>query len=197
LILLVRYLWPVGFKATRLFASQYNPDEKVEYHCAILDSDDGPVVGLSFIPVSHILIAFKFQVIPEDDKDNPIVEKTPTDAHRRILININRVSFPTLLLTYLLLLYVKAKRRDVKHLGAGPGFFGISNQTVVDMLNQMPESHLAWQTEPSKYEAISGRVDHKPSRRQSSCFSEDEELDENSAIEDGRSSENELWREKK
>jgi hypothetical protein len=162
--LLVRYLWPVGFKATRLFASQYNPDEKVEYHCAILDSDDGPV----------------FQVIPEDDKDNPIVEKTPTDAHRRILININR-----------------AKRRDVKHLGAGPGFFGISNQTVVDMLNQMPESHLAWQTEPSKYEAISGRVDHKPSRRQSSCFSEDEELDENSAIEDGRSSENELWREKK
>ena len=39
-----RYIWPVGFEASRLYPSMTHPDRQSVYICRVLEKDDRPVV---------------------------------------------------------------------------------------------------------------------------------------------------------
>jgi len=69
-----RYLWPVGYRSSRLYPSMNDPDHRVQYYCAIKDGGSDPT----------------FEVIPEDEPDKPITAVTATACHCIILKRLNK-----------------------------------------------------------------------------------------------------------
>ncbi len=64
-----RYIWPVGFKSSRMYNSYVNVDSRVEYVSEILDGgDSGPV----------------FKVTAVDDPENPAVATAASSAWQTV-----------------------------------------------------------------------------------------------------------------
>ncbi|KAK8817052.1 hypothetical protein WA556_002950, partial [Blastocystis sp. ATCC 50177/Nand II] len=65
-----KYIWPVGFKSTRMYYSFKNPQQKVLYTSEIIDGgSDGP----------------RFMVTAEDAPEEPLVAATPSAAWQYVL----------------------------------------------------------------------------------------------------------------
>jgi hypothetical protein len=65
-----RHTWPIGFVSSRYFSSMANPEVKVRYTSAIVDSPEGKP---------------QFIVTAEDDADHPIIAHSPSAAWRTVL----------------------------------------------------------------------------------------------------------------
>lgn len=64
-----KHVWPVGFESTRYFSSMINPEKRVKYTSRILDGGDKP----------------QFEVVADDDLENPIYSHSPSGAWRTVL----------------------------------------------------------------------------------------------------------------
>jgi hypothetical protein len=70
-----KYLWPVGFVSTRLFASMIVPGKRVRYRCLITDGGDAPL----------------FSIEAEDDPGNAVTGKTATAVWTIVLKRVQEV----------------------------------------------------------------------------------------------------------
>ncbi|KAG6847972.1 hypothetical protein H0H93_004523 [Arthromyces matolae] len=112
-----RYIFPVGFEVTRRYLSTINPNIEVVYHCTILDGGDGP----------------KFQIVPSDVPDRPIIAGTATGAWSSIVKQANSI-----------------RNRQHSNSVSGPDFFGLGQNTIKHLIQELPNADrlrdYVWQT---------------------------------------------------
>lgn len=70
-----RYIWPVGYKVSRLYGSMLDPEKQTTYVCRITDGGDGP----------------RFHVEPEDQPTKPIIATTATGAWTTVVRQVNAI----------------------------------------------------------------------------------------------------------
>ncbi|KAH9480736.1 Transforming growth factor beta regulator 1 [Psilocybe cubensis] len=102
-----RYIFPVGYEVTRRYLSTVDPTIEVVYHCTILDGGDGP----------------KFQIIPSDRPDKPIIAGTATGAWSNIVKQANAI-----------------RNRQHSNSVSGPDFFGLGQNTIKHLIQQLPNA---------------------------------------------------------
>ncbi|KAJ4482411.1 F/Y rich C-terminus-domain-containing protein [Lentinula aciculospora] len=100
-----RYIFPVGYTVTRRYLSTIDPTSDVVYHCTILDGGDGP----------------KFQIVPSDEPDKPLIASTATGAWSSIVRKANDI-----------------RKRQHSNSVSGPDFFGLSQNTIRHLIQQLP-----------------------------------------------------------
>lgn len=100
-----RYIFPIGYEVARRFLSTINPDTDVVYTCTILDGGDGP----------------KFQIVPSDVPDRPVVAGTATGAWSNIVKAANTI-----------------RKRQHSNSVSGPDFFGLSQTTIKYLIQELP-----------------------------------------------------------
>ncbi|KAJ3729294.1 F/Y rich C-terminus-domain-containing protein [Lentinula raphanica] len=100
-----RYIFPVGYTVTRRYLSTLDPHAEVVYNCTILDGGDGP----------------KFQIIPSDEPDKPIIASTATGAWSSIVRKANEI-----------------RSRQHSNSVSGPDFFGLGQNTIRHLIQQLP-----------------------------------------------------------
>lgn len=64
-----RFIWPVGFKSSRIHPSMKNPSQRISFICEIIDQGDAP----------------GFRITPSDDLDHPITEQSATAAWTTVI----------------------------------------------------------------------------------------------------------------
>jgi len=122
-----RYIFPVGYEVTRYvsgssflqilflisavdvsrYLSTVDPSLEVVYHCTILDGGDGP----------------KFQIIPSDRPDKPIIAGTATGAWSNIVKQANAI-----------------RNRQHSNSVSGPDFFGLGQNTIKHLIQELPNA---------------------------------------------------------
>ncbi|EAU86330.1 transforming growth factor beta regulator 1 [Coprinopsis cinerea okayama7 len=102
-----RYIFPVGYEVTRRYLSTVNPNIEVVYHCTILDGGDGP----------------KFQIVPSDTPDKPVIAGTATGAWSSIVKQANAI-----------------RNRQHSNSVSGPDFFGLGQNTIKHLIQQLPNA---------------------------------------------------------
>ncbi|KAF8885677.1 hypothetical protein CPB84DRAFT_1750088 [Gymnopilus junonius] len=102
-----RYIFPVGYEVTRRYLSTLDPTHEVVYHCTILDGGDGP----------------KFQIIPSDRPDKPIIAGTATGAWSSIVKQANAI-----------------RNRQHSNSVSGPDFFGLGQNTIKHLIQELPNA---------------------------------------------------------
>ncbi|KAJ3044788.1 transforming growth factor beta regulator 1 [Rhizophlyctis rosea] len=70
-----RYIYPVGYRASRPYQSMVNPEATTNYMCSVTDGGEGP----------------RFHVVPEDSPENGIVANTATGAWTNIIKAANAI----------------------------------------------------------------------------------------------------------
>ncbi|XP_024943234.1 transforming growth factor beta regulator 1 [Cephus cinctus] len=95
-------IFPVGYCSTRMYASLRNARAKSLYTCKILDGGPRP----------------RFEIVSDNDLDQPLVGTTPDECHSRLLAAIS----PTL--------------RSIAPKGAD--FFGLSHPTIQNLIQSSP-----------------------------------------------------------
>ncbi|KAF9188337.1 hypothetical protein BGZ51_000657 [Haplosporangium sp. Z 767] len=70
-----RYIWPVGYKMSRLYNSMIDPQKQTTYTCSIVDDGDAP----------------KFQIDAEDQPGLPIIAGTATGAWTHVVKAANLI----------------------------------------------------------------------------------------------------------
>jgi hypothetical protein len=91
----------------RRYLSTIDPAIEVVYHCTILDGGDGP----------------KFQIIPSDRADKPIIAGTATGAWSNIVKQANAI-----------------RNRQHSNSVSGPDFFGLGQNTIKHLIQELPNS---------------------------------------------------------
>ncbi|XP_012556759.1 transforming growth factor beta regulator 1 isoform X1 [Hydra vulgaris] len=133
-----RYIWPVGFCSTRLYPSMKDPDYRVQYFCYIKDGGSDPM----------------FEIIPEDEPDQPITAMTATACHCVVLKRLNT-----------------ARGKTATNTGSGPEFFGFSHPTIQYLIENLPGANYCEKYQRQNFElaenttAASGnviRIDNLP-----------------------------------
>ncbi|KAJ6584055.1 hypothetical protein DFH09DRAFT_1028942 [Mycena vulgaris] len=102
-----RYIFPVGYEVTRRYLSTVDPATEVVYHCTILDGGDGP----------------KFQIIPADVPDRPVIAGTATGAWSAIVKQANAI-----------------RQRAHSNSVSGPDFFGLGQNTIKHLIQELPNA---------------------------------------------------------
>ncbi|KAI8823514.1 F/Y-rich N-terminus-domain-containing protein [Fimicolochytrium jonesii] len=64
-----RYIYPVGYKASRTYASMVNPERGTVYTCSITDGGDGP----------------RFNIVPEDAPEKAVTATSATGAWTAVI----------------------------------------------------------------------------------------------------------------
>ena len=95
------------FVCYRRYLSTVDPGIEVVYHCTILDGGDGP----------------KFQIIPSDRADKPIIAGTATGAWSNIVKQANAI-----------------RNRQHSNSVSGPDFFGLAQNTIKHLIQELPNS---------------------------------------------------------
>lgn len=112
-----RYIFPVGYEVTRRYLSTVDPGIEVVYHCTILDGGDGP----------------KFQIVPSDVPDRPVIAGTATGAWSNIVKQANAI-----------------RNRQHSNSVSGPDFFGLGQNTIKHLIQELPNANrlrdYVWQT---------------------------------------------------
>ncbi|KAF5377869.1 hypothetical protein D9615_006687 [Tricholomella constricta] len=112
-----RYIFPVGYEVTRRYLSTVDPNIEVVYHCTILDGGDGP----------------KFQIVPSDVPDRPVIAGTATGAWSSIVKQANAI-----------------RNRQHSNSVSGPDFFGLGQNTIKHLIQELPNADrlrdYVWQT---------------------------------------------------
>jgi hypothetical protein len=75
------------------------------YHCTILDGGDGP----------------KFQIVPSDTPDQPVIAGTATGAWSTIVKKANAI-----------------RNRQHSNSVSGPDFFGLGQNTIKHLIQELP-----------------------------------------------------------
>ncbi|KAG0031647.1 hypothetical protein BGZ81_000852 [Podila clonocystis] len=70
-----RYIWPVGYRASRSYNSMIDPHQQTIYTCSIVDDGDAP----------------KFQIDAEDQPGKPIIAGTATGAWTHVVKTANMI----------------------------------------------------------------------------------------------------------
>ena len=91
----------------RRYMSTIDPNHDVVYHCTILDGGDGP----------------KFQIIPADATDRPVIAGTATGAWSAIVKQANTI-----------------RNRQHSNSVSGPDFFGLGQNTIKHLIQQLPNA---------------------------------------------------------
>ncbi|PPQ68372.1 hypothetical protein CVT24_004793 [Panaeolus cyanescens] len=102
-----RYIFPVGYEVTRRYLSTIDPSAEVVYHCTILDGGDGP----------------KFQIVPSDRPDKPVIAGTATGAWSSIVKQANHI-----------------RNRQHSNSVSGPDFFGLGQNTIKHLIQELPNA---------------------------------------------------------
>ncbi|KAF9031437.1 F/Y rich C-terminus-domain-containing protein [Panaeolus papilionaceus] len=102
-----RYIFPVGYEVTRRYLSTVDPAAEVVYHCTILDGGDGP----------------KFQIVPSDRPDKPVIAGTATGAWSSIVKQANHI-----------------RNRQHSNSVSGPDFFGLGQNTIKHLIQELPNA---------------------------------------------------------
>ncbi|KAJ7256801.1 F/Y rich C-terminus-domain-containing protein [Mycena haematopus] len=102
-----RYIFPVGYEVTRRYLSTIDQTTEVVYHCTILDGGDGP----------------KFQIIPSDVPDRPVIAGTATGAWSTIVKQANAI-----------------RQRQHSNSVSGPDFFGLGQNTIKHLIQELPNA---------------------------------------------------------
>ncbi|KAJ7750665.1 F/Y rich C-terminus-domain-containing protein [Mycena maculata] len=102
-----RYIFPVGYEVTRRYLSTVDQTTEVVYHCTILDGGDGP----------------KFQIIPSDVPDRPVIAGTATGAWSTIVKQANAI-----------------RQRQHSNSVSGPDFFGLGQNTIKHLIQELPNA---------------------------------------------------------
>lgn len=104
-----RYIWPVGFRSCRMYASVKDPDRRCSYMCEILDGGEVP----------------EFVVTPEDDPDNPAKGTSATSAWEKILKRVNELK-------------TEETGKRLYTAVSGPEYFGFGNPTIAKLIQDLP-----------------------------------------------------------
>lgn len=120
-----RYIFPVGYEVSRSepldclsrvqmlirsfrrYLSTVDSNIEVVYHCTILDGGDGP----------------KFQIIPSDVPDRPVIAGTATGAWSSIVKQANAI-----------------RNRQHSNSVSGPDFFGLGQNTIKHLIQELPNA---------------------------------------------------------
>ncbi|KAG0360960.1 hypothetical protein BC939DRAFT_481344 [Gamsiella multidivaricata] len=70
-----RYIWPVGYKMSRLYNSMIDPHNQTTYTCSVIDDGEAP----------------KFQIDAEDQPGKPIIAGTATGAWTHVVKAANAI----------------------------------------------------------------------------------------------------------
>jgi hypothetical protein len=105
-----KYIWPVGFKATRVYTSMKNVEERVSYTCEIKDGGPAPIFLLN---------------CPEFDE--PIEEKSATAAWTSVVKRVNEIKS-------------EESGKKVFTNVSGPEYFGLANPTVMKLISELPNA---------------------------------------------------------
>eukprot|EP01080_Neovahlkampfia_damariscottae_P001827 gene1827-969_t len=105
-----KYIWPVGFKATRVYTSMKNVDERIVYTCEIKDGGFAPIFVLNC-----------------RDFDSPIEEKSATAAWTSVVKTVNEIKS-------------EASGKKVFTNVSGPEYFGLANPTVMKLISELPNA---------------------------------------------------------
>lgn len=105
------YIWPIGFKSTRQYASMKDPDRKTTYINEIIDNGDAPI----------------FRVSAEDDLENPIDAPSPTAAWKTIIEKVNAVK-------------AERTGKRMQTTVSGPEYFGFSHPSIAKLIQELPNS---------------------------------------------------------
>ncbi|KAL4257628.1 Transforming growth factor beta regulator 1 [Pleurotus pulmonarius] len=103
-----RYIFPVGYEVTRRYLSTVDQLHEVVYHCTILDGGDGP----------------KFQIVPSDTPDRPVIAGTATGAWSSIVKQANAI-----------------RNRQHSNSVSGPDFFGLGQNTIKHLIQELPNAN--------------------------------------------------------
>lgn len=96
------HIFPVGFCSSRLYGSIKNPSQHCLYTCTIMDGNTGP----------------RFEIVPEDNTEKPILGNTPNECHSTLLRTINEIYGKEIL----------------SQEGQGADFFGLTHPTIQNLV---------------------------------------------------------------
>eukprot|EP01090_Pellita_catalonica_P016153 TRINITY_DN4558_c0_g1_i1.p1 TRINITY_DN4558_c0_g1~~TRINITY_DN4558_c0_g1_i1.p1 ORF type:complete len:541 (+),score=110.11 TRINITY_DN4558_c0_g1_i1:94-1716(+) len=114
-----RYIWPIGFKSTRLYPSFRNPEVRIKYASEIVDGGNEPV--------------FVVEPLFEDGepcKENErIIATTPSGAWTEVVKRVNSLKLE------------KTGKRLFTTV-SGPEMFGFSHATIAKLIQDLPGADL-------------------------------------------------------
>ena len=100
-----RYIYPIGFTTVRSYHSMINPNIQVEYASMIIDGGDIPL----------------YRVIPQDNPQNPITEKSATACWTTVIRQANKI-----------------RNKEHSNSASGPDYFAYSNPKIMKMIQELP-----------------------------------------------------------
>lgn len=103
-----KYIWPVGYRSKREYASALTPEGRTRYTCEILASPDGT--------------APLFRVSAEDDPTMVCEASSPSSAWKLVLERVNKIRTDA------------NKRASV----SGPEYFGYGHPKVAELIAKLP-----------------------------------------------------------
>lgn len=118
-------IYPVGYCSTRVYANLRDVRTKSLYTCKILDSGSKPRYVMVLINNRLYLYRYKtfwsiyrFEIVSDNDLDQPLVGSTPDECHSKLLMAISPA-----------LVSISPKGAD---------FFGISQPTIQNLIQSTP-----------------------------------------------------------
>ncbi|KAK9817936.1 hypothetical protein WJX72_004523 [[Myrmecia] bisecta] len=123
------YIWPVGFKSMRYYASMKQPDKRISYQCEILDAGTAP----------------EFRIRPEDDPDNPIIGPTATAVWTAVVRSVFARQSE--------LEGGEGSERPTRKLPSvsGPEYFGFAAPTIARLIQELPGADKCRQYQMQNY----------------------------------------------
>jgi len=126
-----RYIWPVGFKSTRIYSSMTQLDQKCDYTSEIIDNGEEP----------------SFVVKCWEDKQNPIVIARPTASGA--WAEVGKRFFE---------LKKEVTGKDTYTQLSGPEMFGFAHPSIAKLIQEMAGAELCDKYIPQQFVPSSARI---------------------------------------